>query len=110
MNVSRRMSILATVILLLFVVAVSQAANIQFFRAPALNASAHNPRNLDTSGTYPRGEIIAADGTVLAESVKENVPSIPYRRVYPDGSLTSGVVGFSSPWYGNWALEDEYNQ
>ena len=107
---SRRISILATIILLLFAVVVSQAANIQFFRAPALNASANNPRNLNTSGTFPRGEIIAADGTVLAESVKENVPLIPYRRVYPDGSLTSGVVGFSSHWYGNWALEDEYNQ
>jgi peptidoglycan glycosyltransferase len=107
--VSRRLSILATIILLLFAVVAVQSANIQFFRAPALDASAINPRNNNPSGMFPRGEIFAADGTVLAESVKENVPYIPYRRVYPDGSLTSGVVGFSSPWYGNWALEDEYN-
>jgi len=41
--VSRRLRILATIILLLFAVIVAQSANIQFFRAPALNASPNNP-------------------------------------------------------------------
>ena len=46
---------------------------------------------------------------MLAYSVKQNNPYYPYRRIYPDGSLTSGVVGFSSPYYGLWGLEEEYN-
>lgn len=106
---SRRLRILATILLVLFAVIVAQSANIQFFRAPSLNASAENPRNLNPSGNFPRGEILAANGAVLAYSVKQNNPYYPYRRVYPDGSLTSGVVGFSSPYYGEWGLEEEYN-
>ena len=106
---SRRLRILATILLVLFGVIVAQAANIQFFRAPALIASPNNPRNTNPSGNFPRGEILAADGSVLAYSAKQNSPYFPYRRVYPDGSLTSGVVGVSSPYYGVSGIEDEYN-
>jgi peptidoglycan glycosyltransferase len=107
--VSRRLGILATIILLLFAVAATQAANIQFFKAPALDASSSNPRNNNSSSQYPRGQINAADGSVLAFSAKQNSSTYPYRRVYPTGSLFSGILGFSSPWYGVWGLEDEYN-
>jgi penicillin-binding protein A len=106
---SRRLRILATILLLCFGVIVAQAANIQFFRAPGLNASADNPRNLNPSGNFPRGEILAANGTVLAYSVKQSSPDFPYRRVYPDGSLTSGVVGVSSSYYGVSGIEEEYD-
>jgi len=106
---SRRLRILATIILLLFAVIVAQSANIQFFRAPALTASPNNPRNLNPSGQFPRGEILAANGAVLAFSAKQNSPYFPYRRVYPYGSLTSGVVGYSSPYYGVDGIEEEYN-
>jgi peptidoglycan glycosyltransferase len=106
---SRRLRILATIILLLFAVVIAQAANVQFFRSSSLNANPNNPRNTNPSANYPRGEIIAANGSVLAYSVKQSDPLDPYRRVYPDGSLMSGIVGFSSPYYGEWALEDEYN-
>lgn len=106
---SRRLRILATIILLLFAVIVAQSANIQFFRAPALIASPNDPNNLNPSGQFPRGEILAANGAVLAYSAKQNSPYFPYRRVYPDGSLTSGVVGYSSPYYGVYGIEEEYN-
>jgi len=107
--VSRRLRILATIILLLFAVVIAQSANIQFFRASALNSSPDNPRNTNPSGQFPRGDIIAANGTVLAYSVRQNSPYYPYRRVYTLGSLMSGIVGFSSPYYGEWGLEEEYN-
>jgi len=107
--VSRRLGVLATIILLLFAVVAAQAANIQFFKAPGLDASSTNPRNNNSSSMFPRGQISAADGSVLAFSAKQNSSTYPYRRVYPYGSLFSGVLGFSSPWYGVWGLEDEYN-
>ncbi len=107
---SRRISVFAVLIVLLLAAAVVQSANIQFFRAPALNASILNPRNNQSSSQSPRGEIIAADGTVLAESVPTSGGYYAYRRVYPLGSLTAGVVGFASPSYGTWALEAQYNQ
>jgi peptidoglycan glycosyltransferase len=107
--VSRRLRVLATLLLLLFAVIVAQAANIQFFRAPALDASSNNPRNVNPSGNFPRGQILAADGSVLAYSTKQASAYFPYRRVYPDGSLTSGVVGVASSWYGVSGIEEEYN-
>lgn len=105
---SRRLTVFAIAILLLFVAVAVQAMNIQFFRASALNASPLNPRNSTTSSQFPRGEIVAADGTVLAESVP-TAGFYRYRRVYPMGSLTSGVVGFAGPNYGTWGLEAQYS-
>jgi peptidoglycan glycosyltransferase len=106
---------LAAVILLLFVVVAAQSANLQFFRAKALDASPINPRNNNVTTNAPRGEIIAADGSILAHSVLTgtgtgaNGGQGVYQREYPDGRLTSGLVGFSSPIYGTWALEAQYN-
>lgn len=106
---SRRLSVLASVILLLFVVIAAQSAWVQFFHAPALNQSSLNPRNNSSNNHYQRGEIIADDGTVLARSVATSSRANPWRRVYPLGALFSGVVGFSSTVYNNWALEAQYN-
>lgn len=106
---SRRLSILASVILLLFVLIAAQSAWVQFFHAPALNASPLNPRNSTNNNQYQRGEIIAADGTILAQSVATTSLSNPWKRVYPLGELTSGVVGFASSAQGDWYLEAEYN-
>ncbi len=97
---------LATLLLLLLLIAAAQTANIQFFRAPALDASPLNPRVSSSSTQFARGEILGADGTILAESIPQGST---WQRVYPLGSLTSGVVGFSSTGYGNWALEAQYN-
>lgn len=105
---SRRLSFLATAILLLFAVAAAQSANIQFLRAPALDASSSNPRVATASTLYARGEIVAADGTILAQSVPSTGGYYRWHRIYPLGSLTAGVVGFSGPNYGDWALEAQY--
>ncbi len=105
---SRRLSILGTAILLLFAVVAAQSANVQFFRAPALDASPLNPRVAQASTLYARGQIVAADGTILAQSVPTSSGFYPWQRIYPLGSLTSGVVGFSGPSYGNWGLEAFY--
>jgi peptidoglycan glycosyltransferase len=107
---SRRLSVLASIILLLFVLIAAQAVWVQFFHAPALNASIQNPRNAASNTTqYQRGEILAADGTVLAQSVATSSHTNPWRRIYPLGALFSGVVGFTSTSQGDWALEAQYN-
>ncbi len=106
---SRRLGTLASIILLLFAVVAVQAANVQFFKAGALATNALNPRLGTASIQYPRGEIIGGDGTILARSVAQKTGSYPYRRTYPLGSLTSGVIGFSGPSYGSWALEAQYD-
>ncbi len=93
----------------LFALVVGQSAWVQFFHASALDKSPLNPRNNVANSTYQRGEIVAANGEVLAESVPTSSPTNPWRQIYPQGSLFSGVVGFSSSAYGNWALEAQYN-
>jgi peptidoglycan glycosyltransferase len=52
---------------------------------------------------------VGADGEILARSIPSHGGAYPYKRVYPLGSLTAGVVGFASQDYGTWALESEYN-
>lgn len=96
-------------LLVLFIGIAAQSAWVQFFHAPALNASTLNPRNNTSNNQYQRGEILAADGTVLARSVATASRAFPWKREYPLGQLFSGVVGFSSTVYNNWALEAQYN-
>ena len=105
---SRRLRFLASFILFLFVVVAAQSAYIQFFQSEKLASSPLNPRISQASTLYARGEIVAADGTILAQSVPVKGP-YPWQRIYPLGSLTSGVVGFSSPSYGVWGLEAQYD-
>jgi peptidoglycan glycosyltransferase len=103
------LSILATIILLLFVIVAVQSVNIQFFRAAALDKSPLNPRVNSTSTQYPRGEIVASDGTILAQSIPSGDSTYPYKRIYPLGSLTAGIVGFTSPYTEPWGIENEYD-
>ena len=105
---SRRLRFLASFILLLFVVVAAQSSYIQFFHAQSLNDSSLNPRISHASTLYARGQIVAADGTILAQSIPAK-GLYPWHRLYPLGSLTSGVVGFSSPSYGVWGLEAQYD-
>jgi peptidoglycan glycosyltransferase len=100
---------LAVVITVLFMVVAGQSLWVQWFHAAALNASPLNPRNNVTNYQYPRGEILAANGTVLAESKPTGNSANPYQRVYPEGALFAGVVGWTSTEYGEWALEAQYN-
>jgi len=101
---------MASFILLLFVVVAAQAAYVQFFRAPALVASPANPIGNSVSSSQPRGQIIGADGTILADSLPTGSGGRTYQREYPLGALTAGVVGFVAPALGaTWGLEEQYN-
>ncbi|HEY5120055.1 MAG TPA: hypothetical protein VII84_00600, partial [Acidimicrobiales bacterium] len=104
---SRRLSMLASFILLLFVVVAAQSAYVQYFHASALSQSAENPRNNTVSSSQPRGQILAADGTVLADSLPVGASGKVFQREYPLGSLTAGVVGFVAPALAGatWGLE-----
>jgi cell division protein FtsI/penicillin-binding protein 2 len=72
--------------MVLFVLVVGQSAWVQFFHAPALDKSTLNPRNDVSTAQYQRGEIVAANGAVLAESVPTSSTTSPWRQIYPEGS------------------------
>lgn len=54
-----------------------------------------------------RGTISTFDGTILAQSVKNDDGT--YKRVYPAGTLASHVIGYYSPIYGTNGIEASYN-
>lgn len=70
-----------------------------------LNGDAFNPRLLATLLDRPRGRILAADGSALAQS--ERLADGAYRRRYADRSLAQ-TVGYASWKYGATGLEAAY--
>jgi penicillin-binding protein A len=109
----RRIRWLGVIMLICFALVVVQLVNIQFRQAKALANSPYNPRIIALKFNNRRGTITAADGTVLAKSVKVNSSSTAYNyeRQYPDGPLFAGITGYESPYYGAAAgIEYEYNQ
>ena len=69
-----------------------------------LGSDPFNPRLVSAIRDRPRGKIIEADGTVLAESVKT---ADGYTRRYTDRSLAQ-VVGYASFKYGASGIEAAY--
>ncbi len=111
----RRIRWLGLVMVVALGLIVVQLVNIQLVKAKALQTSPYNPRVSGQEHTNPRGTIYAADGTVLAKSVRVTVtPTSDYQyhymRQYPDGPLFSGIVGYDSPlYYGTTGIEEQYN-
>jgi peptidoglycan glycosyltransferase len=105
----RRIRWLGLILVICLSLVVVQLVNIQFVKGPALRASASNPRNQGKGLNNQRGSIFASDGTLLAVSVRSPLGPYHYYRQYPQGSLYSQVVGYSSTYYGTAGIENQYN-
>jgi peptidoglycan glycosyltransferase len=108
----RRIRWTGLVLIACFTLIMLQLLNIQFRQASKLDASINNPRHTATRFVNQRGLILAATGQVLAKS--QPVPnarpdSYRYYRTYPTGPLFSGIVGYSSYYYGTSGVENVYN-
>jgi peptidoglycan glycosyltransferase len=108
----RRIRWLGVVMVLCFALVIVQLVNIQFRQASALANSPDNPRVSVKKFDNDRGTISAADGTILAKSVKINSSSSTYNyeREYPEGPLYAGITGYDSLFYGTSGIENYYNQ
>ncbi len=73
-----------------------QLNRLQFFSAEALETHPANSRPLVEDFGAPRGEIRAADGTVIARSVDLEEGVVERQREYPLGELFAEVTGFVS--------------
>ena len=95
----------------------AQLVNIQLVKAKQLQSSPFNPaRSPSQQYINPRGTIYAADGTVLAKSVKTpagtDTADYPYQyvRQYPQGPLYAGITGYDSAlYYGTAGIEEQYD-
>jgi peptidoglycan glycosyltransferase len=98
---------LFVVVLVLFGVLVFATSWNAVFSAPDLRANAKNQREVLAQQKIRRGTIRAADGTVLARSIKRS--DATYTRRYPQGDLAPHAVGYSYVRFGRAGLEKQYN-
>jgi penicillin-binding protein A len=110
----RRIRWLGVVMVVCFGLVIVQLVNVQFVKARQLANSPFNPRVAIEKYNNPRGMIYAADGKVLARSVRTVPGAYNYRyhyiREYPDGPLYAGIVGYDSPlYYGTAGIEEQYD-
>jgi peptidoglycan glycosyltransferase len=111
----RRIRWLGIILVACMGLVIAQLVNIQLVKAKALQTSPHNPRVAVLSDVNPRGEILAADGTVLAHSVKTPTSvskatyPFDYVREYPQGPLYAGITGYWGPYYAGTGIEQSYS-
>jgi penicillin-binding protein A len=96
------------VVVLLFIALSGQLTYLQLVRASSLNRDPANVRVVTADLVRPRGDIVTADGAVLARSVASN-DDLKYQRQYPLGPLFSQVVGYQSVTIGNTGVERQYD-
>jgi peptidoglycan glycosyltransferase len=79
--------------IVLFALLVVWTSRWTVFNAKALRDNPLNARTIIDQEKIDRGEVLAADGTVLAKSTKG--PDHTFGRTYPTGSLFSQAIGYS---------------
>ncbi len=97
-------------LLLCFVALFVQLNNIQVVKAPSLTTAKQNPKVIAVARVQPRGDILSADGIVLASSIP-STGYYKYQRVYNQYTavLYAQIVGFDSLIYGKTGIEAEYD-
>ncbi len=112
----RRIRWLGVIMVACLGLVVAQLVNIQLVKAKALQNSPDNPRVAALKFVNPRGEILAADGTLLAKSVPTPAAATAagydykYVRQYPQGPLYAGITGYDSArYYGMDGIELQYD-
>ena len=90
-------------VVVLFALLIAFTSRWTIFEAGALRQNALNRRALLQQERIQRGRILAADGTVLARSVRGREGT--YHRTYPTGSLFAQTVGYSFTDLGQSGIE-----
>jgi peptidoglycan glycosyltransferase len=113
--VGRRIRWLGVIMVVCLGLVVAQLVNIQLVKAKQLQSSPYNPRVAALEYVNPRGSISAADGTVLADSVRAPASAkaqgyaYQYVRQYPEGPLYAGITGYWGPYYSGTGIEQQYD-
>ena len=106
---NRQIRRLGVALLVLYGALFVQLNVIQVLRADAYNENPNNTRAIVRDFNQPRGQILAADGTVLARSVPTEGGQFERRREYPEGELFGHVTGYFSFIVGADGVERTYN-
>lgn len=91
---------------LLFLALVAQLSYVQVYAAPGLRTHANNTRAVEQEMRVERGLVVSADGVLLAGNEREGAY---FFRLYPEPSVVSPWLGYSSLRYGRAGVERAYN-
>ena len=103
-----RIRLLGLALMVLYGALFVQLNRVQLFGAERLQEHTENTRGLVREFGQERGEILTADGVVVALSVPYS-DDIDYRRVYPEGDLYAHITGYQSLNVAATGLERAYN-
>jgi penicillin-binding protein A len=81
---------------------------VQIFAAESIASNPANIRSLLREYSIKRGDILTADGKVIARS-RATRDNLKYLRTYPGGELYGHITGYYSIVFGTRALESAYN-
>jgi penicillin-binding protein A len=97
-------------IVALVLVLVAQLTYLTIVDANNLKHNPHNVRALLANANHPRGDVVTADGTIVAQSRKVSDGTVlKYLRQYPTKELFSQTVGYQSFVFGSTGIENTYN-
>jgi len=101
---------LALVLIVLYVVLFMQLNLIQVAGKTRLDNDTRNTRQTVRDFNDPRGDIVTADGVVIATSVaSEPGDAFEWQRTYPEGDLYSAVTGYYTFGHGATQIERAQN-
>ncbi len=103
---NRQIRVVGSIFIGFFVLLIINVSYIIIIQGPDLALHQGNTRAIEAETGTERGQILTADGKVLAASKKIKGK---YERVYPLGNLASQTVGYSSYRYNKSGLEKTYN-
>jgi penicillin-binding protein A len=106
---SRQLRRVGTVVLLMFLALFTSTTIIQVVSADQLKADPRNVRTLDDSYSAERGQILDANGDVLAKSVPSK-DVYKYQRVYTQPELYADITGYFTFNQANPGIEGALNQ
>ena len=106
-SLGKRLTHTMIVFSLMFAALVANLTLIMVVQASDYQNMAANNHTMARESKTERGTISTYDGTILAQSVKNDDGT--YSRVYPAGDLASHVVGYTSSKYGTSGIEASYN-
>jgi len=110
--VDRRIRRLGVGLVGLFALLFAQLSYVQVIRADHIKAQPANARRqIIAEYRVERGQILSADGVVLAQSVRneERRAELLFRRTYDEGALYAGLTGYYSRIFGRAELEQAAN-
>ncbi|HEY1625909.1 MAG TPA: penicillin-binding transpeptidase domain-containing protein [Streptosporangiaceae bacterium] len=94
---NRALKRLSIAVLVMFVLLLVNINYLQGFETSSLADDPGNQRAVDAQYQYQRGEIVTADGTVIARSkASPKGDSIPWQRYYPVPDVYAPVTGYDT--------------